>query len=337
MNILYLSSHYILRHDEVDLLQELGHKVYSPLAREHDEFVNGAKDLRPLVGDFEELFEIYPSFGKELIPPDLPSKFLDPFDLIISANQYEWIIRNREFLNNKQVWLRTLGQSGWGSEMIYTQLRRAGVKIIRYSEAEQRIGKYAGHDAIVPFYKDPDIFKGWDRKNNSILTVCQKMFGRSKACCFNSWDKSVDGFNHTLVGPGNDDVPAKDGRVVAHLNYEDLIKTYQEHAVYLYTNTYPAQYTLSFIEAWMTGIPVVAFGKTFCEQKEKAYAVPDLIQHGINGFVEEETRNVRRRLIEIANNQPLAKQIGDNGRVSAIGYFGKERIKALWASLLSQI
>jgi len=125
------------------------------------------------------------------------------------------------------------------------------------------------------------------------------------------------------------------------LSFEDLKNAYRINDVYFYTGTYPASYTLNFIEAWMTGIPVVAVGSTLANlgvyQDQDAYEVPFLIENGVNGFVSDSIPELHAMCYNLLNDKELATRVGNAGRESAIKYFGKEKIKGEWDKFLNEL
>jgi glycosyltransferase involved in cell wall biosynthesis len=109
--------------------------------------------------------------------------------------------------------------------------------------------------------------------------------------------------------------------------------------VYFYTGTYPASYTLNFIEAFMTGIPIVAIGERLgnspFELGQKTYEIPDIITQATDGFYSDDPAELRGVIQRLLDDESLARFISKNARKRAIELFGKDRIKLLWKEYLN--
>lgn len=57
-----------------------------------------------------------------------------------------------------------------------------------------------------------------------------------------------------MFGPGNEGAPESGGM----LSYEQMKQKMRENRAFFYTGTRITSYTLGFIEAFMTGIPIVS-------------------------------------------------------------------------------
>src|SRR5690606_7773623 len=96
------------------------------------------------------------------------------------------------------------------------------------------------------------------------------------------------------------------------LSFSDLLKVLRDNRVYVYGGTFPAQYTLSFIEAMMTGIPIVAIGRNIVIEKFPHfdyYEVPEIIKNGSNGFIGESITDMRDYVKMLLEDHELAKRI----------------------------
>jgi len=351
--ILYMSCHEILEFDEVALLTELGYDVFSMGV-----FANPQQDgvLRPKIPGaipHPELQAIYLQCSKENVHPRL----VDWADLIIMMHNSRvdvvdhpqpWLGSTRinsngktrnnwERLKKKPVVWRSIGQSIKTIEEALAPFRNEGLKIVRYSPKEKTIPGYCGEDAIIRFYKDPKEFGGWVGKERLVITVAQSMSHptRQEALNYKVFLEATNPFDRRLYGPGNEGSGILGGK----LTFDGLKEALKASRVYFYTGTQPASYTLNFIEAWMTGIPIVAVGKSFYNQfpEQDTYEVPDLIKNGVNGFVGNTIGELQKYIQLLMDDYELAKRIGENGRKTAIELFGKEKIKKEWKEFLEAI
>tara|TARA_Y100000310_G_scaffold241139_1_gene245054 strand:- start:9397 stop:10422 length:1026 start_codon:yes stop_codon:yes gene_type:complete len=340
MRILYLSCHSILEYDEVRLLHGLGHEVFSPGA--YVEPRNpGDATLRPglsfdydpdILQQFHELAAKHPG---EDTKDYLTQEFVDNFDVVIVMHIPRWIQKNWHAFKNVRVIWRTIGQSVSGIEASLSQYRDAGLEIIRYSPMERNIPGFLGQDALIRFYKDPNDYKGWTGEQRRVITFAQHMKDRDQACNFSFFEEVTRDFPRHLFGPGNGDIGEwTSGKV----STEQQMVEYQTNRCYFYTGTHPASYTLNFMEAWMTGIPIVAIGS----DKGNAgyfpghdlYEIPSLIENGVTGFVSNSHEELSNYIKTLLGDREYAQKISDAARDRAIEIFGRGSIAAQWSEYL---
>jgi len=337
--ILYISCHEILEYDEVKLFTELGHQVYSlgaythPGGNEHRK--RPALDL-PYDPHFIELSLQY---SKEELHPEM----LENIDIVIIMHQTKVVTGNwdlfRDFIakGGRVIW-RSIGQSIPRHEKELSQPRSEGLEIVRYSVTEETIEEYLGADAVIYFYKDPEEYKDYVGDVPRVVNFTQSMRDRGPFCGYKDFLQATRGLKRVVYGPGNENLGDISGGLLSN---EEQLQAYRENRAYFYHGTYPASYTLTFIEALMTGIPVVCVGPERGNSQTmfpflKCYEPPLIIEDGVNGFISDDMNYLNQKLKELINNPKLARSIGDKGRQTAIDYFGKAKIKALWKEYLDK-
>ena len=334
MKLLYLSCHEILEYDEIKLFLELGIDVFSFGAYLNAQTPGlGQRSPLPLKQD-RALVELAQVCSKERLIPDL----IDPFDVVYVMHTPVWLLNNWRFLRDKTVIWRTIGQSTRQVEEALAPLRADGLKVVRYSPRERTIANYIGEDALIRFYKDPDEFKGWDGSSLQVMNLTQSMAKRDYFCNFEFFKYILAGFPWKIYGRENDWAGEHNGGFVS---YDILKKMLQLSRCYFYTGTFPASYTLNFIEAWMTGIPVIALGPkrgnaSFFEDQD-TYEIQDLIEHNRTGFISDSEDELREAMLLCLGSRDYAKEIGDAGRREAIKYFGKKAIKEQWKKFFRRL
>jgi len=334
MKLLYLSCHEILEYDEIKLFLELGIDVFSYGAYLNpDNPGSGKREPLPLKQD-PQLVELAKYSTKERLLPDL----VEPFDVVYIMHNPQWVANNWELIKDKVVIWRTIGQSTRQVEEGLAPFRSAGLKVVRYSPREQTIPSFIGEDAMIRFYKDPDEFKGWNGNIGQVVSLCQSMAKRDHFCNFEFYKHIMSGFPWRIFGPENDWAGLNNGGFVS---YDKLKEVLRQSRCYFYTGTFPASYTLNFIEAWMTGIPVVAIGPkrgnaSFFEGQD-TYEIPDLIENGVNGFVSDDEDDLTSYILSMLSVKDYAREIGEAGRRSAIEYFGKKKIKKQWKQFFRRL
>lgn len=299
--ILYVSCHKYLQEDETKLFIELGYDV--------------------VVKGFNEPFE---------------KEFIKVFDIIIVMWMPKWVEENWESIKDKVVIMRTIGQSTEQNELEMKPLKEKGMKIVRYSPMERNIPSYCGENAIIRFYKDPKEWRDWNGRNDKVINVTQSMFQRKDYCGYQPFMDATEGMPRKIYGHNNSPMGELWG---GELSRKNLKKVYRDNRVYFYTGTQPASYTLNFMEALMTGIPIVAIGSKLGNphfSDQNVYEIPNIIQQGVNGFFSDDIGELRYMIIKYLKDYDQAKRIGEAGRKTAIELFGKENIKKEWEKFLNE-
>lgn len=329
MKLLYLSCHAILEYDELKLFEELGVDYFSL-----GSYIIPQKPVDPIRPPLSK-----PQNDKWLsLPTDrenLDPKLLDEFDKIIIMHKPEWIINNWPVLKGRDVTWRTIGQSTPSVEERLRPMREEGLKVVRYSRHESNIQGNIGCDAIIHFYKDEEEFTGYNGMQREAMVFSQNMKARGEFTQLACFEYITKGLPAHVYGTRNDDLGDLWG---GFKTYDQLRQQMRDGRVYIYTGTQPASYTLNFIEAMMTGIPIVAIGEKWGNSMkiagERTYAIPDIIENGINGFVSDDLNYLRMVTEKLLNDHEFAKKIGRAGRQTAIALFGKDVVKSMWKQYL---
>jgi len=336
MKILYLSVHEILEADEVKMFHDLGHEVFSPGA--YFDPTTGCS-MRPAIPGLTydpKWIELYNQIGQEFPGIDgkrrLPQELVDCFDVVIVMHRPEFISENWDVLKNKRVIWRTIGQSIASTEHRLRGYREQGMEIVRYSPKEAIIPGFIGQDALIRFGKDPNVYSGWTGHEKQVINFTQHMEQRGGACGWQYFRDATEGFERRLYEPGNN----QPGFGMGMVPYSEMVQALRNSRVYLYTGTMPASYTLNFIEAWMTGIPIVSIGQNLGNGGgyPALFEVHELINSGVNGFVANEVENLRIPIKQLLEDADLAATIGAAGRQEAIRHFNVDMIGAAWDAYL---
>lgn len=316
------------------ILAELGHEVFS---------LNGAYMdpsghitlLRPGIEGVlfnETLIKEAGTFPRT----EIPASFLNKFNAIIVMHTPEIIIRNWKVFKGRNVIWRTIGQSTTSTEGMLSSARTGGLKIVRYSPLERRIPGFIGEDAVIRFYKDPEEFKDWNGSDLKAVNFTQSLLGRRNFCGYDALMAMGTGFPFKVYGPGNEDLGEWNG---GRLSYELMKGQLRDARAYLYAGTWPASYTLSFMEALMTGTPIVSVGKELWKHKDHAqldlFEIPELIENGVNGFVSDDIPTLKSYVKTLLENPVIAAKVSKAGRAKAIELFGKATIKKQWEDFLN--
>ena len=195
MKILYSSSHSVLEFDEISLLTEIDDILPENEKLNIEVFSMGAFSNPTQSGDFmrsviprgrfyPELYNLYMQSSNEHIHPNLiewSDIWICMHNSALPGSRYfqPWIVNNyRNFKEkNKKVAWRSIGQSTPSIEEELKPYRDKGMNIVRYSPLEEKLPHFAGSDATIRFYKDPEEFNNWQGDKLQIITTAQSFKG----------------------------------------------------------------------------------------------------------------------------------------------------------------
>jgi len=168
------------------------------------------------------------------------------------------------------------------------------------------------------------------------VNFTQSLHGRGQSVHYDSIMSSIVGFDGAKVyGTGNTELGLFNG---GEVTYDRLKEILRDARVFVYGGTYPASYTLSFIEAMMTGIPIVALGPKLVNipgnNEFDYYEIPELLRDGESGYICNSIEDMRHRIDDLLNDTMLADRIGKAAREDAIQLFGKKNIAEQWQAFL---
>lgn len=345
MNLLYLGSHAILEYDQVKLWTDLGYRVFSIGAYADPQ--HPAVDMRPgidapyyadLAALCHEQRARHAADGHSTDYPvidwakaDLHQGVIDWADtIIVDCFPESWIKFNWPRIRDKRVIWRTIGQSGYETEIAMRALHREGLQIVRYSPAERRAyGKFdwfAGEDALIRFGKDPADWYGWTGERQVVGNLAQHdsvPHGRDAFLNWGFWEKATEGLPVEFAGPNSEKIGG-----LGALSYDEMRQKLRDWRCYLYTGTQPASYTLGLIEAMMTGCPVVSIGPEWMRSGELFEG------HELVGTWTDSPDGARYTLREVLDNGTLARALGESARDNAIDLFGTDTIGRQWLDFL---
>ena len=331
MNVLILPCHSILEYDEYLLFKSMGHSVFSLGSYINPRYPHDPK--RPAIDD--EPIERFLRLAETHTKDNLHEEWIEWADVIVVHHVGRWIIQNWHKMRHKRVIWRTIGQSLAHTEEELAPLRADGLQIVRYSPKEKNIPGYIGEDAMIRFYVDEDEYKGWTGKNERVMTMIQDVPHRRDFVKYDYFERATRDIDRVLFGPDNETVT--DVTLGGVPDHSMLKKELRTNRVFFYTGTAPASYTLGFMEALATGIPIVGIGPKIANNifDLDLYEVGELITNGVDGYIFDDEGELAFYTKELINDYELAKRIGAAGRQRAIELFGKQTIKSQWEQFLS--
>lgn len=334
MKILYLSCHEVLEYSEVRMFHDLGHDVFSLNGAYQNPGDDPARKRPGIPGMRSDprMLELALQCSRENIHPEI----IEWADVILSMHMPQWILGNWPRMRHKRIIFRSIGQSTPDVEHALISARMDGLQIVRYSPRESEIPMYIGADATIRFNQRPEEYHGWTGVDNSAITFAQCARDRGTQCGYQLMDfihSQIPDF--TLYGNGNENVSFSGGLVTFARQLELLRRA----GAYFSAGSHPASYTLNFMEAWMTGAPMVVAGPTWGHPQrsgypQATYEVHELVEHGVSGLVADTPQDMADAIQELRSDSALQRTLSDNGREAAIKYFGEDTISAQWMEFL---
>lgn len=338
-----MSCHIVLEYDELRILNDLGHEVTviggyiepktphvstrPPLNINHDKYI------------VDKVHKFHTDNMNKGVDLDMCSKiltkeFVDYFDCIIVIHRLDWIELNWDLFKHKNVILRTIGQNTKNEELKLKSYIDKGVKVLRYSPKEREIEGYAGESGLIRFLKYESDFLPRNKSVKRTLTFCQSIHERGKFCFYDDITSltNLDQLKYELYGIGN----VKSKYIYGEISYDEQLMKLMTYGSYLYTGTYPAHYTLNFIEAMMSGIPIVTFGRKWFKKYFNDYLpeVHDILDKISLIHYYEKDERIIYMLNELNNDDQLNKEISDKQREVANNLFSAEKNIYKWKEFL---
>ncbi len=338
LSILYYSCHEILEYDELRMFTDLGHRVFSighfgdPLA---------AENLRPALKQFfyEDDWQRFSAAGR------LTADFLERFDLAVVMHTSAWVHELLALKPDLPVLYRSIGQSTVATESSLAQV--AGrMKIVRYSNHERSLPGFQDADAVIYFGKYlMDYYLPWVG-GGGVLTFHHHYRHRNSVSVPNVDDyaKIAAEFPCNLFGLGNGDLPFSRGEATS----KEQLQLYRHASIYLYVYSVPPSYTLSFMEAMATGVPILAPTADFIlatvspEMQEQTsfcaerYEIEKLLGHD-PALLYSSIDDAREKLRWLLANPDYCREVSAKLRSSFIEFFNAEKICSQWNELFLSV
>lgn len=193
------------------------------------------------------------------------------------------------------------------------------LQIVSYSPDEMaRFGKHAPRVRVIPFGKAPEQYQGYTGEQCTALIVQNNFFKRSESSPWLLRDATEE-LQYTLYGVGNQ---------TQCLAYPELLSTYRTHRLLLYFGVRNVPYTLTLIEAMMTGTPVVSL---------KFGSIERYIEHEKDGFICNSAKEMNKFAHMLLNDFAYSHFISSNARKRAVSEWGLPLISKQWNQLFCEM
>ncbi|MEM9072660.1 MAG: glycosyltransferase [Myxococcota bacterium] len=108
-------------------------------------------------------------------------------------------------------------------------------------------------------------------------------------------------------------------------DYAALMQALQGARMYLHDGE--QEYTITLIEAMMSGLPLISF---------RIPGIERYVQHGVNGFVADSAAQVREFCQLLLHDDELAQRMGDASRARAERDFAETRWRSEWKDVIDR-
>jgi len=163
----------------------------------------------------------------------------------------------------------------------------------------------------IPLGLDTAEYGGWTGEDATILSI------------IHSW-KDRGWHHHTYVeateGLPTTHVDHLDSSKTLH-RYEDIQRALRRSRLYLHDGE--QEYTITLIEAMMTGMPLVSF---------RIPGIERYVVHGKNGFVVDDAKSLRESCRLLLDDVDLARKMGAESRAMAERDYAEDRWKRDWVT-----
>jgi glycosyltransferase involved in cell wall biosynthesis len=265
----------------------------------------------------ENVHNLLPTFQDEHLNygPDDYARLLDGYDLAhdfdLAWLMFNWqfkLFRNRRAIKKlyRVSKVAELERDEW-SEL----LSRDDFTVVSfYPNTVEWVRDHYGIDIpYIPLGLDPDAYHGWTGEERTILSIIHSYQER--------------GWHYREYREATADLPTLH---IDHLDptqpvrrYDDLQQALRRSRLYLHDGE--QEYTITLIEAMMTGLPIVSF---------ELPGIRRYVVDGVNGFVGRSAAEIRDRCRLLLDDAELARRMGAAGRQMALADYHEARWRRDW-------
>ena len=352
MKILYISSyHPTLEHNHAELFNNLGLDWFSTGIYLNDSPQSIKQYLKirpyikpPLVSMYKQEFltnnpKYFQSFtGLNSPTVKLDKDFIKNFDIVFSCNP-SILLNHWDDFKNLPVILFTCGNTH-SIELKLTPLVNDGLKIVRGSSTELKI-KNCNKSIVIPCFIDEEFYSNWTGICNYVLSFQSHLKERRNTLPVKTYFQVTKEINTRIYGTYANN--QKDPAVISTLSYNEQLNKYRECSAYFSISNGVAPITYNFMEALVTGAPVVCFGPKIGGSTMVKKGLPsiydqcNIIQNEVDGFYSDDVSTLKQYLNLLLKDKTASREIGANGRKTGINLFGKQTVVNQWRTLFNNL
>ncbi len=287
-------------------LCKTGHNFYAV-------WTKGIKRWNP---SFRAIPENYHLLPDNIVPDHIT------FDLVLSQQKFGQFQTLKPIADSLHVPVcsieHTLPMPNWTEEQLKSLYAMRGD--VNLFISEYSMGKWGwqkGEADVVHHGIDTDLFQPAPNPKPIILSVVNDWIGRRVICGFDTWQTVTKGLPVFVLGDTK-------GLSKPAANVEELAKAYQQSRIFLNTSLISPIPT-ALLEAMSAGCACVSTSNCM---------IPEIIEHGVNGFISNDERELRGYLELLLKDEAKAKELGDAARKTILDKFSLSSFVNNWDSYL---
>ena len=156
-------------------------------------------------------------------------------------------------------------------------------------------------------------------RENTVLTVVNDFINRDYCCNYSGFQRITEGMDNVRI------VGKTEGLSEPAPSLKALASEYASCGVYLNTSTVSPVPT-SLLEAMACGCPVVSTATCM---------IPDIIEHGVNGFISNDEDELRGYIEQILGDKDLSIRLGEAARQTILDDFSEEKFINSWNNIFN--
>lgn len=165
----------------------------------------------------------------------------------------------------------------------------------------------------VPLGLDTTAYGGWTGENARVLSIIHSY--RDRGWHYRSFREAMKDVPHLHVDHLDPDQEK--------YSYDDLQALLRSSRVYLHDGE--QEYTITLIEAMMTGMPLVSF---------RLPGIERYVVHGKNGFIGDNAEQIREHCRLLLSDRDLAERMGRESRAMAVAEYDETRWRNDWQRII---
>ncbi|MFK7984666.1 MAG: glycosyltransferase [Sandaracinaceae bacterium] len=206
--------------------------------------------------------------------------------------------------------VRELTEERWGA-----LLERDDFTVVSFypSTVEWLKERFGVDVPYVPLGLDPTEYAVSSGEDGNILSIIHSY--KDRGWSHWAWVQATEGLPTLHVDHLDPEQPV--------FEYADLKRALSRARLYLHDGE--QEYTITLVEAMMSGLPLVTF---------RIPEVDRYVEHGVNGFIGDTPQEIRAHCQALLNDDALAAKMGAASRAKAEREFGEARWRQQWQDIV---
>jgi glycosyltransferase involved in cell wall biosynthesis len=262
-----------------------------------------------------------PARGERQIPVEVD------FDLVWSQNKFGQFQLATQIADALQLPLvsleHTLPVQSWPKSQLDTLKTMRGHVNVFISDFSRKTWGWGEDEArVIHHGVDTQRFSPNDMvvdKKPHVLSVVNDWMNRDWCCGFRLWQETTKGMPVFVVG----DTP---GLSKPAASLAELVMRYREAQVFLNTSLVSPVPTV-LLEAMSCGCAVVSTANCM---------IPEVIEHGVNGFLANDPAELRRYCDQLLKDESLRQAFGKAARATIVNRFGLDAFQDKWEAVFTE-